>query len=148
MLFQRIESEGLSHYSYLLGINHKAIVIDPRRDIDIYLDMAERNEHRITCILETHRNEDYLVGSLELANRTGAYHIHVTELVKRSGEIPQDRPVFIFCGSGLRSMVAASLLRRQGWQNLTVVLGGFVAWTSVRCPVRRAKTRPTAEEGF
>lgn len=72
MLFERIESEGLSHYSYLVGSGAEAVVIDPRRDIDIYLDMAERSGYHIRHILETHRNEDYLVGSIELAGRTGA----------------------------------------------------------------------------
>jgi hydroxyacylglutathione hydrolase len=68
---------------------------------------------------------------------TGAYHIHLTELMGRVNEVPRDRAVFIFCGSGLRSMTAASLLKREGWQNLVVVLGGLAGWKSVSCPVRR-----------
>jgi hydroxyacylglutathione hydrolase len=63
------------------------------------------------------------------------YHIHITQLPERLGEVPRDRPVYIFCGSGLRSMIAASLLRRAGWENLTVVLGGLMGWTSVSCPL-------------
>jgi hydroxyacylglutathione hydrolase len=72
MLFQRIESPGLAHYSYLIGDRREAIVIDPRRDCDPYIDITEREGFRITNILETHRNEDYLIGSPELASRTGA----------------------------------------------------------------------------
>ena len=72
MLFQRIESEGLAHYSYLVGDRQEAIVIDPRRDCDIYIAITEKQGFRITDILETHRNEDYLIGSVELAARTGA----------------------------------------------------------------------------
>ncbi len=68
---------------------------------------------------------------------TGAHHIHLTELVGRMNEVPRDRTVFIFCGSGLRSMVAASLLQREGWQNTVVVLGGLAGWRSVSCPIRR-----------
>ncbi len=75
----------------------------------------------------------------------GAQHIHLTQLAGRSKEVPADRPVFIFCGSGRRSMVAASLLKRQGWLNLTVVLGGFSAWKSVSCPVRATKTSADTE---
>jgi hydroxyacylglutathione hydrolase len=67
---------------------------------------------------------------------TGAYHIHLTELISRMNEVPRDRAVYIFCGSGLRSMVAASLLKREGWQNLVVVLGGLAGWKSVSCPIR------------
>lgn len=66
----------------------------------------------------------------------GAYHIHLTELPERGYELPRDKPIYIFCGSGLRSMVAASLLRRAGWKDLVVVLGGLSGWKSVSCPIR------------
>lgn len=72
MLFARIESEGLAHYSYLIGSGGEAVVIDPRRDCDVYVDVAHREGYRIAHILETHRNEDYVVGSCELAARTEA----------------------------------------------------------------------------
>jgi hydroxyacylglutathione hydrolase len=64
-----------------------------------------------------------------------AQHIHVTQLLARLYEVPRDRPVHIFCGSGLRSMIAASLLQREGWQDLTVVLGGLASWRSTTCPL-------------
>ncbi|MDD4860313.1 MAG: rhodanese-like domain-containing protein [Dehalococcoidales bacterium] len=76
MLFERIESEGLAHYSYLIGSDKEAAVIDPRRDVQVYLDIANRHGYRIRYILETHRNEDYLVGSAELAARSGAQVWH------------------------------------------------------------------------
>ncbi|MBU1750692.1 MAG: MBL fold metallo-hydrolase, partial [Chloroflexi bacterium] len=72
MLFERIESKGLAHYSYLIGDGQEAMVIDPRRDCDIYVEQAVKAGFRITHILETHRNEDYVIGSPELAARTGA----------------------------------------------------------------------------
>ncbi|HUI39632.1 MAG TPA: MBL fold metallo-hydrolase [Methanothrix sp.] len=72
MLFERIISRGLAHYSYLLGDKSDAIVIDPRRDCEIYIDRAAAEGMGIRHILETHRNEDYVVGSVELAGRSGA----------------------------------------------------------------------------
>ena len=72
MLFERIESEGLAHYSYLIGDQREAVVIDPRRDCDIYVEKAYEKGLRISHILETHRNEDYVIGSVELAARTDA----------------------------------------------------------------------------
>jgi hydroxyacylglutathione hydrolase len=51
-------------------------------------------------------------------------------------EVPKDRPVYIFCGTGLRSMIAASFLKRKGWENLVVVLGGLTGWKSVSCPLK------------
>jgi len=74
---------------------------------------------------------------LERGRLTGAYHIHLTELQDRMNEVPKDKPVYIFCGSGLRSMVAASFLKREGWENLIVVLGGLAGWKSVSCPIRK-----------
>ena len=76
MLFERIVSEGIAHNSYLVGSGGKAAVIDPRRDCDIYLEIASRNEMSITHIFETHRNEDYVIGSLELKERCGAEIFH------------------------------------------------------------------------
>lgn len=76
MLFERIESTGLAHYSYLVGDQHEAMVIDPRRDCGVYVDKASRAGFRITHILETHRNEDYVIGSVELAERTEAQVWH------------------------------------------------------------------------
>jgi hydroxyacylglutathione hydrolase len=72
MLLERIVSAGLAHYSYLVGDKNQALVIDPRRDVGVYLKTASSAGMRIASILETHRNEDYFVGSMELAGRTGA----------------------------------------------------------------------------
>jgi len=76
MLFERVEAKGLAHYSYLIGSGNRAVVIDPRRDCDVYMQAAARAGLPITHILETHRNEDYVIGSVELASRTGAQVLH------------------------------------------------------------------------
>ena len=79
-------------------------------------------------------------GELEHAGLIpGAHHIHVTELPERMDEVPRDRAVTIFCGSGLRSMTAASLLKREGWRDVSVVLGGIAGWRSVSCPIRQRR---------
>ncbi len=72
MIFERVVSEGLAHYSYVVGDGLDAVVIDPRRDCEIYVEAARRAGMRVSLILETHRHEDYLTGSVELATRTGA----------------------------------------------------------------------------
>ncbi len=74
MLLEQIQSEGLAQYSYLLGDRGagECLVIDPRRDVEIYLDLARQNGMRIVNILETHIHADFISGSLELAARTGA----------------------------------------------------------------------------
>lgn len=72
MLFERIAYEGLAHYSYVIGDGGEALVIDPRLDTDVYESIVAAAGYRLRYILETHRNEDYLIGSAQLADRTGA----------------------------------------------------------------------------
>lgn len=74
MFFQHIFESSLAHASYLIGCQAKgvAIVIDPKRDVDTYIALAEKNNLKITHIAETHIHADYLSGSLELAALTGA----------------------------------------------------------------------------
>ncbi len=72
MFLQKIKSEGIAHLSYILGDGLEAVVVDPRRDYQVYIDIAARQGVRISRIFETHRNEDYVVGSEDLARRTGA----------------------------------------------------------------------------
>ncbi len=80
MFIERIVSEGLSHFSYICGENDEAFVIDPRRDIDAYVKIAESNCCTIKFVFETHRNEDYLVGSQGLEKETGCRIIHSKRL--------------------------------------------------------------------
>jgi DMSO/TMAO reductase YedYZ molybdopterin-dependent catalytic subunit/rhodanese-related sulfurtransferase/glyoxylase-like metal-dependent hydrolase (beta-lactamase superfamily II) len=64
----------LSHASYLIGdeTTRRAVVIDPRRDVGVYLDEAAGRGLRIERVIETHVHADFLSGHLELADRTGA----------------------------------------------------------------------------
>jgi len=86
MIFQRVKSEGLAHLSYFIGSRGEAIVVDPRRDVDVYLDAARQNCIRIKYVLETHRNEDYASGSMELKARTGCVIFHGKRLPFKYGE--------------------------------------------------------------
>lgn len=74
MLLERIYDEDLSHASYFLGCQATgdAIVIDPSRDISAYQELAETNGMRIAHVTETHIHADFLSGTRELANATGA----------------------------------------------------------------------------
>ncbi|NLI73662.1 MAG: MBL fold metallo-hydrolase [Euryarchaeota archaeon] len=89
MLLKKIKSEGLAHLSYIIGSKGSAVVIDPRRDCEIYLNIAKENKLTITHILETHRNEDYVTGSMELHSLTNARILHGT-FDFRYGEIIVD----------------------------------------------------------
>ena len=79
-MFEIVKSEGIAHKSYFIGSNGTAAVIDPRRDCDVYIEIAEKNNMKIEYIFETHRNEDYTIGSLELREIVGADIFHGSEL--------------------------------------------------------------------
>ena len=85
MLFQRIYEEGLSQASYFIGCQKQGVaaVVDARRDIQVYRDLAENNGMEIVAVTETHIHADYLSGTRELAAATGA-------TVHLSGEGGQD----------------------------------------------------------
>lgn len=74
MYFKRIYDEGLAQAGYLIGCQEEgtAVVIDPRRDLEVYLGLAAQNNLNIVAVTETHIHADYLSGARELATRTGA----------------------------------------------------------------------------
>ncbi|WP_263352687.1 MBL fold metallo-hydrolase [Acidicapsa acidisoli] len=62
----------LAHASYMVGSENVAAVIDPQRDVDIYLEAAAARGWKIEHIIETHVHADFVSGHRELAERTGA----------------------------------------------------------------------------
>lgn len=74
MFFKRVYEKGLAQASYIIGCQatKEAIVIDPKRDADTYLKIAEDENLKITHVTETHIHADFLSGSRELAAATGA----------------------------------------------------------------------------
>jgi hydroxyacylglutathione hydrolase len=86
MKLYTVKSEGLSHNSYFLVNGTEAAVVDPRRDCQIYLRLAQKECTKIQLIFETHRNEDYVIGSKELQNVTSAEICHSKVLAFKYGE--------------------------------------------------------------
>jgi hydroxyacylglutathione hydrolase len=74
MFFELVYDKSLAQASYLIGCQAGGVaaVIDPKRDVDTYLNIAKANNMKITHILETHIHADFLSGSRELAALTGA----------------------------------------------------------------------------
>ncbi|HWW60122.1 MAG TPA: MBL fold metallo-hydrolase [Thermoanaerobaculia bacterium] len=62
----------LAHASYLIASNGEAAVVDPQRDVDQYIDEADRRGVTIRYVIETHLHADFVSGHRELAARTGA----------------------------------------------------------------------------
>jgi len=94
MILKKVKSEGLAHLSYFVGSGNEAAVIDPRRDCRVYRDIAQGEGMKISSIFETHRNEDYVIGSLELAHFTGAKIYHGPGLPFKYGETLEDGEAF------------------------------------------------------
>ncbi len=72
MYFQQYYLACLAHGSYLIGSERQAAVVDPQRDVQIYLDDAAKQGLKITHVIETHMHADFVSGHKEIAARTGA----------------------------------------------------------------------------
>lgn len=74
MFFQHVYDKSLAQASYFIGCQKAGVaaVIDAKRDVDTYIEIAKQNNMTITHILETHIHADFLSGSRELAALTGA----------------------------------------------------------------------------
>jgi len=74
MFFKQFSVKGMGCLSYLIGcpLAKKACVVDPKRDVQEYLDAARENGMEITHVFETHVHADHVSGSQELRSRTGA----------------------------------------------------------------------------
>ncbi len=72
MYFEQFYLTCLAHASYLIGSEGEAAVVDPQRDVDIYLKAANEQNLEIRHIFETHLHADFVSGHKELAARTGA----------------------------------------------------------------------------
>jgi hydroxyacylglutathione hydrolase len=72
MYFKQFYLGCLAHASYLIGSEGEAAVVDPQRDVDQYIDEAEKQGLKIKYVIETHLHADFVSGHRELAARTGA----------------------------------------------------------------------------
>ena len=101
------------------------------RDIEI---LPQWTVHDLRRAME--RDRDLLVLDVRQPAEWSAGHIpdavHISggELPQRVQEVPKNRPVAVICGSGYRSSVSASLLRRNGHEQVFNVLGGMTGWQS------------------
>ncbi|MGB7323388.1 MAG: rhodanese-like domain-containing protein [Rubripirellula sp.] len=74
MLLKYFYDDKLAHASYMVGCQRakEAVIVDPGRDIDPYLHMADKEGLKIVAVAETHIHADYVSGARELADRVGA----------------------------------------------------------------------------
>lgn len=58
----------------------------------------------------------------------GAINLPLSQLSQRLGEVPKDKPIFLYCQSGMRSKSAAKILQKNGYADLAHLQGGISAW--------------------
>ncbi len=83
-------------------------------------------------ILDVRTQGEYDEGHVE-----GVTLIPVQELADRLSELPKDKPIYVICRSGNRSMAASEILEKNGFQDIRNVQGGILAWQRAGYPVVR-----------
>lgn len=97
-------------------------------------EFAERAQaDRSLVVLDVRQPAEWQAGHLPRAR-----HIPGGELPARVDELPRERPIAVYCGSGYRSSVATSVLKRAGRAQVANLLGGFAAWKKSGLPVEGA----------
>jgi len=81
-------------------------------------------------LMDVRKIDDRREGYIE-----GSHHIYVGEVPGRIGEIPRNLPVVVYCDSGYKSTTACSYLQKNGYTNLTSILGSMTAWKKAGYPV-------------
>lgn len=109
--------------------------------------LAERGPRLTAADLDAWRSEaagDLQVldvrnpGELDDGTVPGAVTVPIANLLERVGELDPAVPTVVYCASGYRSSIAASLLRARGFTRVADVLGGYQAWQAAGLPVARA----------
>jgi hydroxyacylglutathione hydrolase len=78
-------------------------------------------------------------GEREQKHVAGSVSLPLNHLVERSAELPRDRPLLIHCAGGYRSSIAASLLQRLGFKEVSEMAGGLAAWEAAKLPLTAAR---------
>ncbi|MFR9806994.1 MBL fold metallo-hydrolase [Pseudonocardia sp. RS010] len=86
---------------------------------------AARHRDAPPVVVDVRNTGELIAGTIP-----GSIHVPLAQLPNRLEEIPRDRPVVVHCAGGYRSSVAASLLRKEGWSDVSDLLGGYSAWAS------------------
>jgi hydroxyacylglutathione hydrolase len=65
----------------------------------------------------------------------GSLSIPLNHLAERTSELPDDRPLLVYCAGGYRSSIAASLLQLHGFKHVGEIAGGITAWEAAKLPI-------------
>ncbi|MDL2315887.1 MBL fold metallo-hydrolase [Desulfovibrio sp. OttesenSCG-928-A18] len=105
MYFEQVTTPGLGCFSYLLGCPLAGVmaVVDPKRDIEVYLELSRRHGMKITHIFDTHVHADHISGARELGRATGAdIYIHESAPVGYQAKKVRHNDSFSFGAAHIR----------------------------------------------
>jgi glyoxylase-like metal-dependent hydrolase (beta-lactamase superfamily II)/rhodanese-related sulfurtransferase len=112
--------------------------LDPRPDLVARIDrvtasaLADQvDSPSPPLVLDVRTEREWQDGGI-----AGSVNIPLGHLLTRIGELSRDRPIAVHCASGYRSAIAASLLGRAGFPNVSDLVGGIAAWGSMKLPIR------------
>ncbi len=86
------------------------------------VEFARRYQGEKLRVFDVRKESEFSTMHIE-----GATNLPLHELNARMLEMPKDEPIYLYCGSGYRSMIAASILKSRGWDKLIEIEGGFKA---------------------
>jgi hydroxyacylglutathione hydrolase len=105
------------------------VMFQQRDDVQIASRLtATALDERIADIADLQLVDVRNPGELEVGTIAGAVNIPVGQLTQRLADLDVTRPTVVFCAGGYRSSVAASLLRQQGFADVSDLIGGYGAW--------------------
>jgi hydroxyacylglutathione hydrolase len=78
-------------------------------------------------------------GERDQKSIAGSISIPLNHLAEKSGTLPKDRSLLVYCAGGYRSSIAASLLQGRGFDRVAEISGGIAAWEAAMLPVRTAQ---------
>ncbi len=99
--------------------------------------LSERTDD--VTVLDVRTEKEWNAGHIE-----GAIHIHGGKLQENFELVPNDKPVVVICGSGYRGSIAASFLNREGYLDVSNVLGGMSAWKAAGLPVEMSNANASS----
>jgi hydroxyacylglutathione hydrolase len=117
--------EGL-HGWEITGRDYQTIPSVSARELVRRIDAKES-----FLLLDVRKESEFRAGHLP-----GAQHLYVGEMPSRLHRIPGDRPVVTFCGSGMRAVIAATILKQHGFRQVENCLGSMAACSAAGCPIR------------
>ena len=117
---------------------------DGLRSLDTRPDLTERTERYSAAlaaeILQSPNPPTLLdvraPREREQKSIAGSLNIPLNQLAERTKELPQNAPILVHCAGGYRSSIAASLLQRAGFRQVSELAGGLAAWESAKLPLQ------------